>query len=142
MKTDKRTATATERRRQAFELRKAGFTYQDIGDHVGISKQAAHGLIRRELIRLTREAEKDATEMRALELERLDALTKALWDDAMKGDPGAIDRLLKISERRSRFLGLDSPVRTAIEAPGSGNQILVYLPDNGRGDRIPNNEEE
>jgi len=42
-----------------------------------------------------------------LELERLDAMQAAIWDDAMNGHLGAIDRVLKIMERRAKLLGLD-----------------------------------
>ena len=130
MKTDQRSATAAERRQQCFALRLTGCTYQAIADQVGVSRQACHGLVKRELVRLTLETEKDASELRALELERLDSLTQACWEKALGGDLGAVDRLLKISERRARFLGLDSPVQTAIDF--LSNQVHVYVPDNGR----------
>ena len=133
MKTDKRTLTAIERRKKAFELRKSGLTYEKIGMQIGISMQAAHGLIKRELTRLSKQAENDATLIRTLEIERLDDLIAAVWNKAIEGDLGSIDRVLKISERRARFLGLDALVKTeiaAVVAPTVG----IYLPDNGRGD--------
>ncbi len=135
MKTDSRSTSAAERRAQAFKSRLSGCTFQAIGAALGISKQAAHGLIKRELVRLTAETERDAPVLRALELERLDSLIQACWEKAMAGDLGAVDRLLKISERRARFLGLDSPVQTAIDF--LGNQVQIYLPDNGRGETKP-----
>ncbi len=138
MKTDKLSVIAAERRQQSFDLRKSGFTYQQIGTALGISKQAAHGLIRRELVRLTAETEKDAHVMRALELERLDSMTLACWEKAMDGDPQMIDKLLKISERRSKFLGLDSPVQSSIDF--LSNQVHVYVPDNGRDPTQPTEE--
>ncbi len=136
MKSDKRSTIASERRAQAFGLRRAGYTFQMIGDQVGISKQGAHGLVMRELKRLTKEAEDDAHELRAMELERLDALTQACWEKAMDGDPQMIDKLLRISERRARFLGLDAPLKTAIDLLNT--DVRIYLPDNGRDEIKPN----
>lgn len=130
MKTDKRTVTAAMRRQEAFTLRMTGATYRAIGDRVGISPQACHGLIKRELAKLTKQTEQDATVLRALELERLDAMTQALWKTAMTGDCQAVDRLLRISERRSRLLGLDAPLKTAIDLLNT--DVRIYLPDNGR----------
>jgi len=47
--------------------------------------------------------------LRALELLRLDELLNALWDTAIAGDLKAVDRVLKVMERRAKLLGLDAP---------------------------------
>lgn len=44
----------------------------------------------------------------ALELQRLDALQAALWNEAASGNVAAVDRVLRIMERRARLLNLDS----------------------------------
>ncbi len=132
MKSDKRSATAAIRRQRSFELRLAGCTYQVIGDQVGISKQAAYGLVRRELVRLNRLTEADGNLLRELELVRLDAMTEVLWSKAIDGDLGAVDRLLRISERRSKLLGLDAATSIAVETPFAN--VHVLLPNNNRGD--------
>jgi len=49
--------------------------------------------------------------MCALELERLDVMLLALWRRVQNGDERAIDRALKIEERRAKLLGLDAPIR-------------------------------
>jgi hypothetical protein len=48
-----------------------------------------------------------ADEARKLELLRLDELLCALYERAIDGDIAAIDRVLAISYRRARLLGLD-----------------------------------
>lgn len=58
-------------------------------------------------------------EAHRLELERLDALQAALWPEAMKGKHLAVDRILQISERRARLLGLDE-YRPPEEKPKDG----------------------
>ena len=42
-------------------------------------------------------------------MQRLDAMLYAVWIDVLQGDAGAVSTALKISERRSRLLGLDAP---------------------------------
>mgnify|MGYP001563449800 CR=1 FL=1 len=61
----------------------------------------------------------------------LAAAVEPLEDD----DPvlKAIDRLLKISERRSRLLGLDAPVKVSAEAQGLGAEIAALLSELGDG---------
>lgn len=76
-----------------------------------------------------------ADEVRLLELERLDALTYALWPEAMQRNLGAIDRLLRVMERRDTLLGLDAPTKVAPTTPDgtqAWQQVIVYIPDNGR----------
>src|SRR5262249_27674484 len=64
-----------------------------------------------------------ADELRKLELERLDTLSRALWPTATTDPPNlkAIDRLLKIMDRRAKLLGLDvTRVTVRSTAPGKG----------------------
>jgi len=46
-----------------------------------------------------------------LEALRLDQMQAALWQRATDGEVRAIDRILRIMERRARLLGLDEPER-------------------------------
>ena len=56
------------------------------------------------------DADRPAVSMlRELEVQRLDAILYALWDDVLHGDANAVHTALRISERRSRLLGLDAP---------------------------------
>jgi len=48
--------------------------------------------------------------VRALELERCDRLQAAVWPAATQGDVAAVAAVLRIMERRARYLGLDAPV--------------------------------
>lgn len=60
------------------------------------------------------------TRHRALEVQRLDALQVPLWDKAMDGDIKAVNTILRISEQRSRLLGLHKP-----DVAHSGSGTLV-----------------
>ena len=107
----------TEREIQAVELRKAGYTYQEIAQALGWEhKSSALRAVRRALARWGTES---VHELRVLELSRLDTITQKLWPKIVgrpprDGDPGespSIDAMmayLKVSARRARLVGLDS----------------------------------
>ena len=106
-----------EKRAQALSLRKAGATYEQIGQHLGVTKQRAAQMVREAMDATIREP---ADNLRALEDQRLDDLLRGLYAQAVKGDLGAIDRILRIMERRAKLLGLDAPVRTEVSGPEGG----------------------
>ncbi|MFE6872574.1 hypothetical protein ACFVFS_39285 [Kitasatospora sp. NPDC057692] len=63
----------------------------------------------------------DVEELRALEDARLDRMFLVAYRRAVRdGDLPAIDRALRIMERRARLLGLDRPTRTEIGGTGGG----------------------
>lgn len=97
---------AAERQTQALELRKAGISYDAIAGRLGFAgAQGAYEAVKSALQRTQQEP---ADEVRRLEVERLDKLLTALWPEALKGNVQAVDRVLKIMERRASLLGLDA----------------------------------
>lgn len=97
-------ATAAEKRKKALDLRRAGWSYQDIADEVGYAnKGSAHRAVKQGIAAITRES---ATELLELELERLDDMFAGLYEAARQGDLFSVDRALKIIDQRARFLGL------------------------------------
>lgn len=100
---------ARERDVQALNLRKAGMSYERIADTLELSNRgAAWKCVDRALKATVQEA---ADDLRSIELERLDELFKAAYQKAIGGYMPAIDRCLMIMDRRSRYLGLDAPVK-------------------------------
>lgn len=97
----------TERVQRAFELRKAGKTYRQIGEMLGYSHEAARKDIAAVLSSIVAETKNNAEELLAVELSRLDDLQFGVWADARRGDKRAIDSVLKIMERRAKLLGMD-----------------------------------
>jgi hypothetical protein len=95
-----------QRQTEALRLRQSGRTFQEIADELGYSD--ASGARNAVLAALQTTVVEPNNEVRQLELSRLDALLASLWPTAMTGDQGAIDRILKILERRSKMLGLDA----------------------------------
>lgn len=129
-----RSLTTAQRDAEAARLRTQGWTYQRIADRLDFKQRAdAYNAVKRVLDATVREAGED---IRALELERLDRLEAAanevlerehvtvsngrvvvLHETPLPDDGpvlAAIDRLLKIQERRARLLGLDAPTKQNI----------------------------
>jgi len=119
--TTPRSLVALQRQRRAVELRRAGRSYREIAHQVGIGVASAHRLITAAIADVRAIVEDDAAEMRALELSRLDGLLAALWPKARQGNLGAVDRVLRIMERRARLLGLDAPFKVARTNATGGN---------------------
>ncbi|MGJ7914801.1 hypothetical protein ACI48D_04880 [Massilia sp. LXY-6] len=88
-------------------MRKAGHTYSEIAVHLGYrSRSGAFFALRRGLAHVVIA---DAnSELLTLELERLNALTLAIYHRAMAGDLGAIKAYLLILDQRAALLGLDA----------------------------------
>ncbi|WP_329163934.1 hypothetical protein OHB49_28890 [Streptomyces sp. NBC_01717] len=127
-----RSLTTAQRDAEAARLRSNGWTYPRIAAKLGFNHKAdAYNAVKRVLDETVREAGDD---LRALELDRLDGMYAAamevlerehvtvsngrvvsLDDGTPLPDDGpvlqAIDRLLRIQERRARLLGLDAPVK-------------------------------
>lgn len=90
----------------AFQLRKAGASYELIASKLGYANpKSAEGAIRNRLKNMYKPD--DVEEVVMMELARLDALQLVAWRRAQDGDLKAIDRILKIMERRASYLGLD-----------------------------------
>ena len=95
---------------KALELRKAGATYEMIAQQLGYkNKGTAFGAVARLMNQSKREGAKEAFEM---ELRRLDDLLMSVWPAARQGEMPAIDRALRIMERRAKMLGIDAPERS------------------------------
>jgi DNA-binding CsgD family transcriptional regulator len=105
--------TALHRVRRALELRLAGASYYKIGDELGISESSARGLVSRAMARTTRHHERDVEKLRSVELMRLESMLHSLQFDVDHGSLEAIALAMKLSERRSKLLGLDAPVKIA-----------------------------
>jgi transcriptional regulator len=113
-------ATAIE----ALELRKAGATYEAIAQQLGYSnRNSAHRAVQTLLRRRTTE---NVDELRVLENERLDDLLRAVYDVALAGGDKAIDKVLRIMERRARMWGLDAPTQTHVTGD---KEIIVRFAD-------------
>jgi hypothetical protein len=114
---------ALDKHTQALKLRQAGTSYDDIARVLGYkSASGAYNAIKSALKKTLQEP---AGDLRILELNRLDEALKAIWPDVKKGSLFAIDRFLKISERRSRLLGLDAKTEISLQGEIMAGNINV-----------------
>jgi len=115
---------AHERHLQALELRKAGVTYEVIAGQLGYAN--ASGARKAVVSALKATLREPAAELRELELARLDAMLLPLWRPVQAGDEKAVDRALRIMERRARLLGLDRKTAEG-EVPDTVKVVVEYL---------------
>lgn len=141
------TIDTAERDADAARLRAEGKSYPQIASEMGYyDKSGARKAVQRALVAVVQEA---GDELRALEVERMNRLLDVAWqimerphyahsagrlitmdnvpvlDDA----PSlmALDRILKIMERRAKLLGLDAPVRHEVLTIDAIDQELARL---------------
>lgn len=107
---------------EATRLRAEGVPYREIADRFGYpSENAANKAV----LALLRRSEAEAVDdLRALDAERLDYLTRVTLEGiaASAQSPNGLSAPLvsaavRISERRSRLLGLDAPQQVQVGSP-------------------------
>lgn len=108
--TDSDKLTSAMKAEKAFNLRLAGMPYSQIGQHLGISAQRAHQIIKRHLDQSLERIRDMADRARTIELSRLDNLWVSMYQKAIQGDYAAVDRCLKIMEQRAKLTGINAPI--------------------------------
>ena len=113
---------------QAIQMRKGGATFSQIAEVLDLANRSvAFKMVRRALQRWGVE---NVAEYRVLELARLDDMTRLLWPDILgrrstdgswevPPDRDAMQLYLRVSERRSKLLGLDAPQGIEIMPTGA-----------------------
>lgn len=110
-----------ENRRKALEMALAGASYQQIADACGWkSKGTAYKNVQAALEQWAPIDPQALDAFRQQELARLDRLQQAHWTNAMRGDMRAGEFVLKVSDRRSRLMGLD---QIAASDPAAGGDL-------------------
>lgn len=100
-----RQVIALPRHLAALQLRQKGLTYDEIKTELGYASKGAAAKAVRSALRKT--LAEPAERVRDLEVTRLDRMVSAIWDKVLAGQLTAVDRMIKIMERRARLLGLD-----------------------------------
>lgn len=107
-----RRAKAAARQLEAIQLRRDGNTFQIIAERLGYANRSAAE--KAYLAGLERWGRRDVADLRDAEVDRLDSYLAAIAPQVAKGSLLAIDRAVRISERRAKLLGLDAPTRLTI----------------------------
>ena len=111
---DERRLTIAQKRDRALSLRLTGATYQAIADAMGVNKSTVKRWIDTAIDGVDKE---NAKQLIALENERLNRAMRAIWPKVIDGQLGAVDRVVKLSERRARLNGLDAPQKVDLGVP-------------------------
>ena len=82
--------------------------------------------VKAELDRIRENVAEAAEQVRTLEAERLDKLFLAMYTQASKGNQGAVDRCLRIMERRAKLYGLDTPSKHEVTG-ADGNELNIIV---------------
>lgn len=112
-----------DRRRNVLAKRKEGKSVRQIAAELSVPRATVGDDLKKVMDELATETRADAEASRALELERLDDMYMALTKKIAQGDYQAIDRAIRISQRRAALLGLDQT------SPQSINLNLSTLTD-------------
>ena len=105
-----------ERHAKALEMRLAGATYDAIAKALGYAGTSGAFAAVQEGLAATQRPEDDATTL--TELARLDAMLTGLWAKARRGEVTAVDRVLRIEERRDAILAREAGrTETTDDAP-------------------------
>jgi predicted transcriptional regulator len=93
-----------------LNLRQAGVPYRDIARRVGLSKSMVHKMVKRQLAEDT-EREEDLEDVSTTEhVGRLQALRRAVWAKALKGDFRAVELCRRLLDSEARVKGLNTSV--------------------------------
>lgn len=130
-----RTPEQIEKDHRAAEMRSRSMTYEQIGQQLGVTRQAAHKMVQRAIEDIPKEGGENA---RAMELMKLDYIERRAFVIANTKHPSisnsgkvvvrdgggeieddapvlkALDTLLKVSLTRSKLLGLNAPTQTEL----------------------------
>ena len=106
--------------KKCWELRVAGKFLDQIAQELGISRAQAHRHVEKCRKALSEDIKEIGKREIQLELQRLDFFTQELIDKAANNPTrlaGLASAFAKISERRAKILGYDSPVKTELSGP-------------------------
>lgn len=113
------------RRNQALELRLEGHSYDKIAEVLNIDPAMARKLVERATRRQVKWYREASEEILQQELLRLDLMFKALYKQVEAGNCRAVEMALKVMERRSKYLGLDAPIKKEITLEHSYDKYSI-----------------
>ncbi|QPE04123.1 hypothetical protein IT882_13070 [Microbacterium schleiferi] len=97
---------------QALEGRRRGLSFASIAAAVKAEESEVREAVAEALAEAP--ADIDLEQERALAFSRLDRMLSGVWPRAVKGEPEAIDRVLRLEDARARLLGEPERVRDGI----------------------------
>jgi hypothetical protein len=119
-----RELTAAEKQRSAMQLRMMGASYAAIAQQVGYADASgAHRAVKAGMANARQDG---ATDLRDMNLTRLETLLMLHWPKALKGDETAAIMCLQIMDRIERLGGLSGlPIASANDDDGEDGVLVV-----------------
>jgi DNA-binding CsgD family transcriptional regulator len=111
---------------KALEMKKAGLSYTQIANRLGIGRSTAHKYITEELNKLAAMNRDKAEALRELQNERLEKLLVVTMTKATGGDMGAVEKARRIIDSITNLYGANAPTKIAPTTPDGKEQ---YNPD-------------
>ena len=124
-------AITSERHALALEMRKHGYSYDQIGEHFECSPTAARSLVKTAMEKAIREPGQEIID---LELQRLDQLYRVAFNRAATGEVSAINQCLAVMQRRAKYLGLDAPDKSEVTGAGGAPLAIASMSMKGMSD--------
>ena len=118
------------RRKKVAANLTAGLNYRDIAGALDVSLATVASDVKMILKNWQADQVSSVDQWVQLESHRLDRAINAIWEKVTSGDLNAIDRALKIMERRARLLGLDTPSVTRLEGADGGPMVIRVVYEN------------
>ena len=102
-----------EKEMQVLELRAQSYTWRAIAQQVGYA--SGSGALKAYMRAIKRQQKEPVEAALYMELERLDEMQAVYWEPAIQGNMRAGEFVLRIMDRRAKFLGLDAPTKIQAE---------------------------
>lgn len=120
------TAAPTLADAAAYAARLGGVPTAEVAATLGVTTEVVDAAVARRVATVRAKAG-SLDEALAFGIDRCDALLRALWPQALAGDLPAVDRVLKVEERRDKLLGLHRDEGRAAAFAGIDDDILSDL---------------
>jgi len=117
------------RANEEVRLRRLGYSYREIAEKLDVSPSQVHADVQKVLEEIRKDTAEDAEAIRQMELERIDSVLPMVLEQATSGELKAIDAMVKLMDRRSKYLGLD-----AAQKQETGGIVTVYLRESQEGE--------
>lgn len=106
-------AKIEDRRSEVSDLVKRGKTFRQTAEIIGCSIGTVSNDMKAVMKAWRKQSLENVGEYRTLELKRIDEALDAIWDQVLDGDLKASGAFVRLSERRSKLQGTDSPAKIA-----------------------------
>jgi hypothetical protein len=105
---------------RCLALRIEGYDYNRMAAALGCEYTTCRKAVKEALAQSVTEM---ADEVRAIEMQRLDELLMAHWPE--RGEPRHADVIMKLMDRRSKYLGLDVPQTDLMDAAQALREFIA-----------------